>query len=90
MSQFGFAQPAATDKVTQLGLVPDVLEELKIIFSILASEDGSKADFFSLFKTVKEKYPKITADPNIDSINIYIREHVPFHLSNEELEDLWI
>jgi hypothetical protein len=101
MDQFSFAEskvktvPAAVeptaqaDKETRLGLVPDVLEELKTIFNILAQQDGSKADFFSLFKAVREKYPKISTATDTGSLNTYIREHVPFHISNEELENLW-
>jgi len=103
MDQFSFAEPKTkqepaaveeittiTDKETQQGLVPDVLEELKRIFNILAQQDGSKADFFSLFKAAREKYPKISAVPDTGNLNTYIREHVPFHLTNEELENLWI
>lgn len=76
-------------KDEQLGLVPDVLEELKSIFDILTKEDGSKSDFFSLLKLVKAKYPGIGSSPNIGRINAHIREHVPFLLTEEELENLW-
>ncbi len=100
MSMFGFAPKTAKpeeqketheddDKNTQLGLVPDVLEELKRIIEIMAKRDGNKSDFFSLLKSVKEKYLRIASSPNIGSINAYIREHVPFHLTGEELENLW-
>jgi hypothetical protein len=100
MSQFGFA-PAVTaitteeaagddDRDTRLGIVPDVLEELKSIFHILESEDGNKADFISLFGLVSAKYPKIRNTPNQQAINDYIRENLPFDISDEELDNIWI
>jgi len=87
MGDVGFA--GDDDREDRLGLIPDVLEEVKSIFSILAKEDGNKKDFFSLMKLVREKYPKIGAHPSVKHINGYISEHAPFHLSPEELENLW-
>jgi hypothetical protein len=89
MGSFGFIK-SENGKEKQLGLVPDVIEELKSIFNILAKEDGSKADFFSLLQLVKVKYTQIGSSPSIGSINQYIRENAPFHLTTEELENLWI
>lgn len=77
------------EKEDQVGLVPDVLQELKQVFSILSREDGSKKDFTRLVKAVKEKFPKIASSPNIGRINGFITDHAPFHLSPEELENLW-
>lgn len=88
MSEFGFA-PRVTEKEDQLGLVPDVLEELKRIFNILANEDGNKSDFFSLLELVKAKYPQTGSSPGLVNINRYIQDHAPFHLTAEELENLW-
>lgn len=73
----------------QLGLIPDVLRELKEIFGILAKEDGDKQDFFSLAAMVSEKYGRIGSSPNIGKINEYIRDHAPFAITLEELENLW-
>lgn len=86
MGDLGFVQ---NEKEEQLGLVPDVIEEIKTIFSILAKEDGNKSDFFSLFQLVKAKYSKIGASPLVNDINKYIQENAPFHLSKDELENLW-
>nr|WP_294895104.1 hypothetical protein [uncultured Pedobacter sp.] len=88
MNEFSFAE-RQNDHEEQLGLLPDFLEELKTIFNILEKEDGKKADFISLFGMVKAKYPKATESANIEAINQYIREHAPFLLSNEELDNLW-
>ena len=85
---FGFA-PGADEKEQQIGLVPDVLQEIREVFSFLASEDGSKKDFFNLMETVRDKYPKIGSNPNIGRINDFIIANAPFHLSKEELENLW-
>ncbi|MHB8205910.1 hypothetical protein [Mucilaginibacter sp.] len=96
MAQFGFAPKIAApamddeDKDTQLGLIPDVIEELKSIFHILETEGGGKTDFISLFGLVSTKYPKIRNTPNQQALNDYIRENLPFGISNEELNNLWI
>jgi len=88
MSEFGFA-PRIAEKEDQLGLVPDVIEELKRVFNIIAKEDGNKTDFFSLLQLVKSKYPKIASSPGVVHINKYIQDHAPFHLTKEEFDDLW-
>lgn len=88
MNEFSFNNSKEL-KEEQLSLVPDILEELKTIFSILEKEDGSKADFISLFALVKAKYPRARESANLDTLNQYISEHVPFLLSREELENLW-
>lgn len=90
----GFA-PKVKDEVredsreTQLGIVPDVLEELKTIFHILERENGTKEDFISLFGMAKAKYSAIAGTPNEAAINDYIRGNVLFPISDEELANLW-
>ncbi|MGY4383927.1 hypothetical protein ACVWYN_000953 [Pedobacter sp. UYP24] len=88
MGNIGFVADA-DEKTQQLGLVPDVLQELKEVFSILEKEDGNKKDFFNLMEVVREKYGQIGSNPNIGRINEFIAAHAPFHLSSEELENLW-
>jgi len=92
-ADFSFADKSDTtglaDKSHQLGLVPDVLGEIKSICAILEQKDGNKEDFFAMFEMVKVKYPKIIGYPTTSELNQFIREHVPFHLSDEELEGLW-
>ncbi|RYY71641.1 MAG: hypothetical protein EOO13_02375 [Chitinophagaceae bacterium] len=78
------------DKTEQLGLVADVREEVKSICSILEKEDGGKEYFLSLFALVKGKYPAVASSPALSAINAFIREHVPFFLSDDELDSLWI
>ena len=73
----------------QLGIVPDVLEELKTIFHILENEGGNAEDFVALFGIVKAKYPGIAGTPNEAAINEYIRENAPFPIPAEELANLW-
>lgn len=74
---------------TQLGAVPDVLEELKKIFSILENEGGTKEDFISLFTLVASKYPKIKGTPSQQALNDHIRNNLLFPISDEELDSLW-
>lgn len=88
MGGFGFVEDK-DEKEQQVGLVPDVLEEVKSVFSILAKEDGNKNDFFGLMRLVRKKYPKIGSNPNIGYINEFISDHAPFHLTTDELGNLW-
>lgn len=86
---FGFGSADDQWRDEQLGLVPDVLQELKLIFSQLAEGDGSKRDFFERMVPLREAFPKIGSSPNIGRINEFIIDHAPFHLSIEEMEGLW-
>lgn len=88
MGSFGFSQ-TEDDRESQVGLVPDVLQELKEIFAIIEKEDGNKTDFLNLMEMVKNKFPKISSNPNIPRINQFISEHSPFYLTPEEMENLW-
>eukprot|EP00388_Colpodella_angusta_P017052 GDKJ01042237.1.p1 GENE.GDKJ01042237.1~~GDKJ01042237.1.p1 ORF type:complete len:173 (+),score=3.35 GDKJ01042237.1:120-638(+) len=88
MGQISFGQDE-NSKSEQLGLIPDVLQELKGIFSVLEKEDGNKQDFFNMMEMVRVKYGQIGSNPRIVHINQFIGEHAPFHLSKEELENLW-
>ncbi|WP_316846870.1 hypothetical protein [Pedobacter psychrodurus] len=90
---FSVAEDAAYSpddaKSDQLGLVPDVIQEIREIFAVLAKEDGTKQDFFSLAALISEKYGRIGSNPNIGQINAFIRDHAPFAVTLEELEHLW-
>jgi hypothetical protein len=90
-SQVSFvgAGGTAADKVMQVGLVADVVQEIKEVFALLAKEDGSKSGFFLLAEGIRDSYPGIGSFPSLSKINAFIREHAPFHISDEELENLW-
>ncbi|RAJ28083.1 hypothetical protein [Pedobacter cryoconitis] len=87
MEELQFSEPE--DKTEKLGLVSDVIEEIKLIFKILGQEDGNKQDFLKLIGEVKNRYPKIASSPSLPQINEFILSNASFHLSPEELEDLW-
>ncbi|MBB6240483.1 hypothetical protein HDC90_005160 [Pedobacter sp. AK013] len=89
MEEIGFVGVEERDVEDQQGLVPDLLEEIKNVFLLLAKEDGNKRDFLELMKAVKEVYPGMASHPRIGRINGFIAEHAAFHLSAEELENLW-
>jgi len=76
------------DEGRRLGLVPDVIEELKGIFQVLEQEQGTKQDFFELFAVVKGKYPGIYGTSEEKALNNYIRENVLFPVSDAELDAL--
>lgn len=73
----------------QQSIIPDVLEELKSIFHILETGQGTKEDFISLFALVSSKYPNIKGTSNRQALNDYICHNVLFPISNEELDSLW-
>lgn len=73
----------------EVGLVMDVLAEMKDLFGILAKEGGTKQDFFKLIEALKEAYPGIGSHPGIAVINAYVVDHAPFLISVQELESLW-
>jgi hypothetical protein len=94
MSQFGFAPRVGDEDLDesrerQQSVVPDVLEELKNIFHILETEQGTKQDFISLFGLVSAKYANIKGTPNQQALNDFIRENVLFPISDKELDNLW-
>ena len=89
MEEIGFVDLEGRDVQDQQGLVPDLLEEIKNVFLVLAKEDGSKRDFMKLMKAVKENYPGMASHPRIRRINEFISSHAAFHLSADELENLW-
>jgi len=87
---FGFSGGVPEDsKMEQVGLVPDVIQELKAVFAKLSESDGNKRDFMEMMEELREKFPKLASSPSIGRINGFIADHAPFHLSAEELEDIW-
>ncbi|MEJ7558126.1 MAG: hypothetical protein WKF66_07425 [Pedobacter sp.] len=90
MHMLGFVPKVNPDeKLAQLGVIPDVMEELKSIFHILEKENGTKEDFISLFALVSSKYPNLSNTSNLENLNNFIRENLPFELTEEELKKLW-
>ncbi|MBB6108687.1 hypothetical protein SAMN05421821_10278 [Mucilaginibacter lappiensis] len=77
------------DREREQSIVPDVLEELKSIYHILETEQGTKADFISLFALVSSKYRGVRGTANQEAINDHIRENLPFDITDEELGGLW-
>lgn len=84
MGQLSFAP-----KEQQQGIIPDILEEFKSILYVLERDNGGKAEFISLFGVVSAKYPQIKGTANEEAINEFMQEHLPFEITEEELEELW-
>lgn len=82
------ADPDA-DKIARLGLVPDVLEEIKTVITIVRTEGGTKDDFISLFKLISSKYPNIKDSKYRQFLDEHIWQNLPFKISQEELDNLW-
>lgn len=88
--EFSFLPREAATEVDPLGELADVQQEIKGICTVLGKEDGSKEDFMALFIMIRNKYPKVAASDLLPELNAFIREQVPFHISQEELESLWV
>lgn len=91
--RLGHGEPEDLGKLGVQGLLAeldDAQEEIKGIARILEKEDGSKEDFFALFEVVRLKYPKLAASELLGEMNDFIREQVPFYLSEQELDILWL
>jgi len=89
-NSFGFAgraKPSREDDL--LGLIPDVLEEIKTVLHTVETTGGGKEDFISLFKLVSGKYERLKESPHLAAINEWVLENVPFGLTDDELWQLW-
>lgn len=93
---FSFAEQRAgstrdpdSDRDHRLGLIPDVVEELKTLFRILENEGATKDDFVSLFKLISSKYPQISGSAEQPYLDAYIRQNLPFEITQAELDKLW-
>lgn len=88
-SQVAFSGRDDDSRYEQVGLVADVVQELKIIFSELENKAGNKGDFFRMLERLKEDYGQLGGHPNIGAINEFIRNADPFHLTKQEIDNLW-
>lgn len=87
---FSFAgMPGAEAKTRRLGVVSDVMQELKNITGILEKENGTKEDFYSLFALVRERYPSIRESGQLEALTAYLVDYLPFGLTDEEKQNLW-
>ena len=84
---FGFAGP---DELEQIGVVADAQEDIKLVCRQLDDTSGSKADFLELFRVVKDRYAAALPAESKALLGEFVRERVPFFLSEEELENLWL
>lgn len=84
-----FSGSGGQGRYDQVGLIADVLQELKTVFSELERKAGDKRDFFSMLARVKEEYGPLLGHPSLAALTGFVQEHAPFHLEPEELERLW-
>lgn len=88
-SQVSFSASDVVDRYEQVGLVADVVQELKLIFSELEKKAGNKRDFFRLLAGVKEEYGPLGGHPSIGALSTFVVERAPFHLTADEIDNLW-
>lgn len=84
-ADFAFGPP---EKEAQLGVLADVQEDIKTACRGLEANLGTKEDFFLAFRLIRERYA--IPENAREALGEFIREHVPFFLGEEELEDLWL
>ena len=84
-NDFGFS---GADQVEQLGVVADVQEQIKVSCRELESNLAKKEEFISVLAGVLSSYPvPISARSPMED---FIREQLPFFISEEELDSLWV
>jgi hypothetical protein len=88
-SQVAFFGGSADGKYELVGLVADVVQELKMIFSELEKKDLGKPEFFGRVAAINEEYGPLSGHPNLGAINEFIQTSAPFAISTEELDNLW-
>lgn len=90
-SEVSFVSSALDEdgRYDQVGLVADVVQELKLVFLELEKGAGDKRDFFRLLDRVKEEYGPLGGHPSVGALNIFIIERASFHLSADEIDNLW-
>ncbi|RYY52344.1 MAG: hypothetical protein EOO05_22015 [Chitinophagaceae bacterium] len=88
-AELGFSPRDDGERYGQVGLVADVLEELKILFAELAGSGGGKQEFFGKLERIKQDYGPIAGHPSIGRINEFIRDAALFPVSDQELKELW-
>ena len=88
-SEVGFSASGSDGKYGQVGLIADVVQELKLVFLELEKKAGDKMDFFRLLERVKEEYGPLGAHPSVGALTGFIIDRAPFHLTEDEVDNLW-
>ncbi len=87
--QVSFSASDGDGRYDRVGLVADVVQELKDIFSELEKRAGDKMDFFRLLGKLKEEYGPLVGHPSVGALTGFIVECASFHLSADEIDNLW-
>lgn len=87
-SEVGFGDEGG-DKVHKLGMVSDVVQEIREVLALLQEKGGGKKEFLFLLAEVADRYPGIAGFPSLASINAFVLEHAPFELTVAELMEVW-
>jgi hypothetical protein len=88
-SQVSFSASDTEDRYDQVGLIADVLHELKSVFAELENRAGDKRDFFRLLGKLKEEYGPLSGHPSVAALTGFIVERASFHLTADEIDNLW-
>lgn len=88
-AQVSFSALDGEGKYDQVGLVADVVQELKTVFSELEKRAGDKKDFFRLLGKLKEEYGPLGGHPSVGALTGFIVERASFHLTADEIDNLW-
>ncbi|WP_165499747.1 hypothetical protein [Pedobacter frigidisoli] len=88
-SQVAFSASKSDGRYDQVGLVADVVQELKVVFLELEKRAGNKKDFFRLLERVKQEYGPLGGHPSVGALTGFVVERASFHLTADEVDNLW-
>ncbi|GGC33416.1 hypothetical protein GCM10011386_26880 [Parapedobacter defluvii] len=82
-------EPDGAARTRRLGVVSDVMHELKNMVMLLRQENGTKEEFHALFGHIKQTYPTIRESGQLAALTSYLEDYLPFALTEEEKGKLW-
>lgn len=90
-AEVSFSSSASDEdnRYSQVGLMADVVQELKELFLALEKKAGDKMDFFGMLTRVKEEYGPLGGHPSVGVLTGFIVDRAPFHLTADEIDNLW-
>lgn len=88
-AQVSFSASDEDGRYDQVGLIADVVQELKGVFAELEKRAGDKKDFLRLLAVVKEDYGPLASHPSVGALSAFVVERAPFHLTADEIDNLW-
>lgn len=85
--------PSDTRDALLLGIVADILEEVKTLVKVISECEGDKEESISMFQSLLSKYPRLGQTKFRIAINMFIQEickdQFAFDLTMREIDSWW-